>query len=478
MRRGVASWDASCAGGRRVEHREVVAAVLGVAHEQTAVVEEHVALQAEDPGHARELGGARGERAGLGPAGVARLTGRDRVQVPPAGAVAGEPERAVRAPERLQDRLVRAAGDEPLAGDAAVAGELRRPQLGAVPRHARVVPREPGETAPVRADARRGVEVVAGGDDARLGRSVGGQAHQLVDHLAVGLVPLAHAHEQAAVGRDAPVGVAVGARGRRSGRDRARGAPGGRRGSPAGPRPRRLLAGRPQVLPVQALVGLVAEDDALVAVLAAEGDVHAAAVLVHERPGADAGGRDVGDLAVRRPPDDHVAAVLQRAQLGPVQALAHALRPHRAHAALGDEPRRHRGAPRAVGRDRTPVGRPRALRVSTFVHRSSSQQTERRGGLASRRASACCPARGVSGGGRTSSAAPRARRARPVAPSAPPTRARPRNRVSAPAHLTVIVNARDVPAVHRLLPENLARSVCVPLGRLVKPSPSTILTVL
>ncbi len=97
-------------------------------------------------------------------------------------------------------------------------------------------------------------------------------------------------------------------------------------------------------------------------------DVHAAAVLVHERPGADAGRRDVGDLAVRRPPDHHVAAVLQGAQFGPVQALAHALRPHRAHAALGDELRGDGGAPGPVGRDGADVRGRHAGCIGAFSH--------------------------------------------------------------------------------------------------------------
>ena len=115
----------------------------------------------------------------------------------------------------------------------------------------------------------------------------------------------------------------------------------------------------------------------------AEGDVHAAAVLVHERARAHARGRDVGDLAVRRPPDDHVAAVLQRAQFHPVQALAHALRPHDAHAAFGDELRGDGRAPGTVGRDGALPSRPSTPRMHQCVRRSSSTSyphRRRRGG--------------------------------------------------------------------------------------------------
>ena len=141
--------------------------------DEAPVLEERVVLQAEHPRHGGELGLADLERAGCGcrrrsrrrPSTVAAAPRprRDGVEVVPAGPVAREPQLAGGAPERLQDRLVRAAGHEPLAGDGAVAGELRRPQLRAVPRHARVVPAEPRQAPPVRADARGGVEVVAGG---------------------------------------------------------------------------------------------------------------------------------------------------------------------------------------------------------------------------------------------------------------------------------------------------------------------------
>ena len=216
------------------------------------------------------------------------------------------------------------------------------------------------------------------------GRAVGGQAHELVDHLSAGLVPLAHAHEHAAVRRDASVGVAVGACRGRLGREGARRAPGG----------------RPQVLPVQPLVRLVAEDDALAAVLRAEGDVHAAAVLVHERARAHARGRDVGDLAVRRPSDDHVTAVLQRAQFHPVQALAHTLRPHDAHAAFSDELRGDGRAPGTVGCDGGARGghAGRAGCISAFLcHRLPHTLTGGgAAGVASRRASGVARAAGVS----------------------------------------------------------------------------------
>ncbi len=190
-------------------------------------------------------------------------------------------------------------------------------------------------------------------------------------------MPFAHAHEQATVRRDAPVGVAVGAVRGRSRRDRPRNAPAGRsraRRRRAGCRalisPRALLIRRRrQILPVQPLVGLVAEDDTLAAAGRQKGDVHAAAVLVHQGTGAHAGRGDVCDRAAGCAPHDHVAAVLEWAHLGPVQAPAGALWPHDADAALCDQPGRDRGPPGAVGRDSSAAFRLLGWSVRLACHR-------------------------------------------------------------------------------------------------------------
>ena len=142
-------------------------------------------------------------------------------------------EHAVGAPLRLPDRLARAAGHQPRL----VRGvERRHPQLGAVPRHVRVVPAGPRERRAVRAEAREGVEVAARGEHARLAVAVGGQRHQLVRGLAVLAVGLAHAHDQPPVGAHAAVGVADRAGPRRLGRDRPRRLRRGRGGRGAGRR--------------------------------------------------------------------------------------------------------------------------------------------------------------------------------------------------------------------------------------------------
>src|SRR5437773_10141206 len=90
------------------------------------------------------------------------------VEVPPARPVGDEVKLAPRSPLWLADRLARTAGHLRRRADRSVRGELADPELGAVPGHAGVVPREPGEAASVGAELRRRVEVVAAGEHDRL----------------------------------------------------------------------------------------------------------------------------------------------------------------------------------------------------------------------------------------------------------------------------------------------------------------------
>src|SRR5205823_11012757 len=72
------------------------------------------------------------------------------VQIPPAVAVADEVQTPLRRPGRLDHGLLAAAGDELLAGKRRpITGQLGDPQLGPVPRHARVVPANPREPAAI-----------------------------------------------------------------------------------------------------------------------------------------------------------------------------------------------------------------------------------------------------------------------------------------------------------------------------------------
>ena len=116
-------------------------------------------------------------------------------------------QRPIGRPTGLGYRLVRSARDVPGAlepGAFALVGHVRHPQVGAVPRHPGVVPREPGQPAAVAAQAGGGVEVVATGQRDRLAPAPalacrawperrGRHGDEVVDHFAI--VALAHAHE-------------------------------------------------------------------------------------------------------------------------------------------------------------------------------------------------------------------------------------------------------------------------------------------
>ena len=78
------------------------------------------------------------------------------------------------------------------------------PQLAAVPRHPRKVPRQPRQSRPVGRDAGRGVEVAASGDDRAAPRSVERHDHELVHDVgdpARLRVTLPHPDPSCAVGR-------------------------------------------------------------------------------------------------------------------------------------------------------------------------------------------------------------------------------------------------------------------------------------
>src|SRR5262249_41705677 len=116
------------------------------------------------------------------------LKGPDAIEIPPAVAVRGEVERAVRTPLRLEDRLVLAAGDLLALTERAVGVDLGDPELGAAPGLVRGVPGEQGEAPAVLAQPRIRVEVVARDQDVPLAAAGGVEAENGVDRLAIGLV--------------------------------------------------------------------------------------------------------------------------------------------------------------------------------------------------------------------------------------------------------------------------------------------------
>ncbi len=229
-------------------------AVLRPRADDAAVRGEVPRRHAEDPLRHAELGLHRAERGDL----VAARVGA--VEVPPAGAVGDEDEVAVGRPAGLEDRLAGVAGDMAQAGERAVRGDVRFPQLGAVPRHQRVVPGEPCELGAVGGEGGGAHEVGAGEDDraAILVGALEAEHDDGVDRLGVlhGVV-LADGEEAVAGGVEEEVGVAPA-------------------GVVRGDRLRVAFADA-----VEAAVGVVGDDHDAVASVP-----HAAAVLVH-------GGADV-----------------------------------------------------------------------------------------------------------------------------------------------------------------------------------------
>ncbi len=203
-----------------------------------------------------------------------------------------------------------------------------------------MVPAQVRELRPVGAHRGRGKEVVARGDDRRLGRAVRGQRDELVDDLV--LVPLADADDRPV--HDDPVRVAQRARLRRLGRDRAR-------------------LGPDLVDEVDALVVEVREEDRR-----AVEPVGAAAVLVDAVANVEACRNDVLRLSLPGLEDEHRAALV-RPRLEPVHAVLGRFwtieaTPRRTGG--GDEVRGDRGRPGSVRGFRHAVGyadaRPRCRR--------------------------------------------------------------------------------------------------------------------
>ena len=171
------------------------------------VRQERVRRNTEDPLWERELGLLLAQRHDL-----AALLG---VQVPPAVRVVDEMEDALRAPQRLSHGLAIRARDVALVRERAVVRQVGHAQLGALEREQRVVPARPRKLPTVRADARRRVEVAPARDWAGLLRAVRRERDELVHRLAVHVMALAHADDQATVRRDAAVGIATRVRRRR-----------------------------------------------------------------------------------------------------------------------------------------------------------------------------------------------------------------------------------------------------------------------
>src|SRR5712691_6276388 len=192
------------------------------------------------------------------------------VEVPPARPVGDVVQLALRSPLRLADRLARTAGDLARRRDRPVRVELPDPELGPVPWHVRVVPREPREPASFGAELWRRVEIVAAREHDRIASPVHIECDERVDSLAFpARMVLAHGEDTLAFAVDREVRMA----------HIPLGADGARR--PCG------------ILPVETLVIEVGEPDGAVA-----DRVIAAAIFMDARTRIEAARCDVGNRAV------------------------------------------------------------------------------------------------------------------------------------------------------------------------------------
>ena len=202
-------------------------------------------------------------------------------------------------------------------------------ELGAVPRHVGVVPLQPAEAGAVGREAGIGHEVGTGDDDRRLELARSVEHHDLVDHVTVGRVTLAHDGEPPAGRVDVAVGPPI--------------APG--HGGLGGDRHGHRPAGEP----VQPLVGPVGEPQR-----PAVHPPRSPAVFVHGGAGVEPGGQQIHGGSVADALDD----------LRPPALLGSHLRPGDRVAVDGDaaepggsshhELRRDGGRPRAVRATSTP----------------------------------------------------------------------------------------------------------------------------
>src|SRR5262249_40906655 len=136
------------------------------------------------------------------------------VEIPPTGAIRHKVERSVRRPPRLEDRVSLAASDPPRLERHAFVGNVRDPELGAVPRHLRVAPSPPRQTRAIRTEAGGRGEIVTGRNNSSVGRrTVQAQAHKGGYSLTVwvGMI-FAHTHQLRSCGVDRSVGVEAMAR--------------------------------------------------------------------------------------------------------------------------------------------------------------------------------------------------------------------------------------------------------------------------
>ncbi len=128
-------------------------AVLFIDAQDPAVRIETVCRHAEEPLRLAELRFERMQRE--------HFVAIDTVQVPPAAAVRYDMQFSRGRPGGLKQRLRHPCCNATRRADAPFFADVGKPQLRGVPRHVRMVPRQPRETASVGTQARRRKEIVS-----------------------------------------------------------------------------------------------------------------------------------------------------------------------------------------------------------------------------------------------------------------------------------------------------------------------------
>ena len=206
------------AGAAGAKHRDpagseqpLLVGAEGGRDEDAACRQRRVPAGAEHPERAARLPllGRQRLRGGV-------AVGVDAHEVPPSGRIGEGEQVAVVRPGRLQDGLAGAAEEGAPGRDPAV-DQVAEAELRGVPRHVRVVPRDPGESRPVRRERRLGDEARSADDgDERLGvlgrGAVQRDGHEVAHDPGVG-VALPHRQDRAGGSGHEPAEAAVPGRG-------------------------------------------------------------------------------------------------------------------------------------------------------------------------------------------------------------------------------------------------------------------------
>jgi hypothetical protein len=83
------------------------------------------------------------------------------IEIPPARSIRNEVKDSIWRPFRLKNGLLQSPGNPGGISQRAVLPDSSRPKFGSIPRHIRMVPREPSQTIPLAIDPRRCIEIIA-----------------------------------------------------------------------------------------------------------------------------------------------------------------------------------------------------------------------------------------------------------------------------------------------------------------------------